>query len=349
MNKSIVWPLSIFIFYLGITSSFGQTVSEKARRHFDRGMAAVETAKSPNDYAAAIEEFKEAARLAPDWPGVYFNLGLVQEKAENYGEAVINFLQYIRLAPKASDIETVKSLINKLEYKFDLLHKENSYSILQNAALNNNKEGVELLIANGADINAKNSNGDTPLSNAINSSNKEIVELLIIKGADTSVKDNNGDSLLHKAIINQVSLEIIELLIATGADMNTKNQYGCTPMHYAARGGQKEAVESLIAYGADVKTRDNNQLTPLHEAAIGGKKETVALLITKGADINAQDNTGYTPLHYAIVQFHKEIVELLLDKGVNINAKDNKGKTPLYYAKNIDKRLANLLKEHGAK
>jgi tetratricopeptide (TPR) repeat protein len=119
MNKIIVLQATIFILFCGIASSFGQTVSEEAKRHFDRGMAAVEMAKSPEDFKDAIKEFEQAIRLAPDWPDVYYNLGMVQEKAEKYSDAVTNLKQYLRLAPNASDVETVKSLINKLEYKLE--------------------------------------------------------------------------------------------------------------------------------------------------------------------------------------------------------------------------------------
>jgi tetratricopeptide (TPR) repeat protein len=92
-------------------------VSEEAQRHFDRGVAAVEMAKSPDDYAISIKEFEQAKRLAPDWPDVYYNLGMVQEKAEKYSDAITSLKQYLRLAPNASDAATVKSLINKLEFK----------------------------------------------------------------------------------------------------------------------------------------------------------------------------------------------------------------------------------------
>jgi hypothetical protein len=117
MNKIIVLRATIFILLCGIASSFGQTVSEEAKRHSDRGMAAVEMAKTAEDYGSAIKEFEQAAKLAPDWPDVYYNLGMVQEKAGKYSDAVTNLQQYLRLAPNASDAETVKSLINKLEYK----------------------------------------------------------------------------------------------------------------------------------------------------------------------------------------------------------------------------------------
>jgi tetratricopeptide (TPR) repeat protein len=123
MKKQNVLIAVIVVLLFGIGSAFGQEVSDEAKRHFDRGVAAVEMAKSPNDYAAAIMEFEQAARLAPDWPDVYYSLGKVQEAAEKYGDAVRSFREYLRLAPDAEDAEEIKSLINRLEYK-----KENMLS-----------------------------------------------------------------------------------------------------------------------------------------------------------------------------------------------------------------------------
>jgi len=107
------------------TNVAAQNVSEEAKRYFARGVAAVEMAKSPSDYESAIKEFGQAVNLAPNWPDVYYNLGLVQEKAEKYGDAVISLRQYLKLAPTAGDIEEVKVLIAKNEYKNEKLLKEN--------------------------------------------------------------------------------------------------------------------------------------------------------------------------------------------------------------------------------
>lgn len=116
MKTIIVFLTSILL--SGMNSSQAQqAVSDEAKRHFDRGMAAVEMAKSAGDYGNAIEEFEQSATLAPDWPDIYYNLGMIQEKAEKYNDAITNLRQYLLLAPNAGDAETVKSLINKLEYK----------------------------------------------------------------------------------------------------------------------------------------------------------------------------------------------------------------------------------------
>jgi hypothetical protein len=119
------------IIIAGFTSVFGQTVSDEAKRHFNRGVAAVEMAKSPADYDVAIKEFRQAIDLAPDWADAYYNLGKVQEQAEKFGDAIASFRQYLRLAPNASDSESVKSLIDKLEFKAEnTLTKADIISVL---------------------------------------------------------------------------------------------------------------------------------------------------------------------------------------------------------------------------
>ena len=112
-----------------LSAANARAVSEEARRHMDRGQAAVEMAKAPEDYAPAIKEFEQAIRLAPDWPAPYYNLGLAQEKAGKFSDAITSLKQYLRLAPNASDAETVKTLINKLEYKRDRSNIEGRWKV----------------------------------------------------------------------------------------------------------------------------------------------------------------------------------------------------------------------------
>jgi tetratricopeptide (TPR) repeat protein len=118
MKKMLILLSAYSILIAGITASFcQQNVSEEAKRHFDRGTAAVEMAKDPDDYKIAIEEFRQATALAPEWPDAFYNLGLVQEKAGQFKDAAATLKTYLRLAPNAGDGDTVKSLINKLEFR----------------------------------------------------------------------------------------------------------------------------------------------------------------------------------------------------------------------------------------
>lgn len=107
-----------------LSSVNAQTVSEEARRHIDRGQAALEMAKTPADLEDAVREFQKAAELAPDWPDPYYNLGMVQNKIERFDDALKNLTRYLQLAPNARDAQEVKQLINKIEYKKEKTEKE---------------------------------------------------------------------------------------------------------------------------------------------------------------------------------------------------------------------------------
>jgi hypothetical protein len=73
--------ICVVILLAWVSVTLADTVSEEAQRYMARGMAAVEMAKTPKDYKRAVLEFEQAAKLAPNWPDVYFNLGSVQAKA----------------------------------------------------------------------------------------------------------------------------------------------------------------------------------------------------------------------------------------------------------------------------
>ncbi len=125
MKRIVVIPLTFLAMCWFPVFSLGQQgVSEEAVRHFDRGLVAVEMAKTNADYEDAIREFEQAVRLAPDWPDAYYNLGMVQEKVGKYEEAIRSYEQYLRLAPDADDAKAVKRRINKLEYKVELMSEQ---------------------------------------------------------------------------------------------------------------------------------------------------------------------------------------------------------------------------------
>ena len=75
------------------------------------------------------------------------------------------------------------------------------------------KEVVELLVANGVDVNTKNEEGDTPLHIALRYDRINLAELLIAKGADVRTQTQDGDTLLHQ-VASKGYKKLIELLIA---------------------------------------------------------------------------------------------------------------------------------------
>ena len=237
------------------------------------------------------------------------------------------------------------------------------------------KEVAELLIAEGADVNAMNMWGGTPLQWAARGGHKEIVELLIENEADLNVKDKGGLTSLDWAIYYHHP-ETAELLHKHGGKAGDELKAADKPtapvaeaaqpepttakahdisIHKAATLGNIEAVKQHLAAGADVNAKDKYGRTPLHTAVDGDYKELIELLIAEGADVNANSKIG-TPLHSAATWGQKEIVELLIAAGADVNAKDKLlGRTPLdeaitsiLFPKGHPK-TADLLRKHGGK
>jgi cytohesin len=248
---------------------------------------------------------------------------------------------------------------------------------IHDAAWGGDIEAVKQHLAAGADVNAKDEHGGTPLHRAVffNSGQKEIVELLLANGAEVNAKDDDGETPLDVAtrskhpnasaetadllrkhggkhgVINGAAaggdIEAVKGFLTAGTDVNAKDAGGETPLYHAAT---KEIAELLIANGAEVNAKDDDGRTPLHDAVFGGHKEVAELLISKGANVNAEEGGFFrTPLHDAAVFGHKEIAELLIAAGADVNANGIIGWTPLHYAAdNGQKEIAELLIAEGA-
>ena len=109
-------------------------------------------------------------------------------------------------------------------------------------------EAVKQHLAAGADVNAKDEDGGTPLLYAAAYGHKEIVELLIVTGANLNVKDEDGKTTLHFAALNGRK-EIVELLIAKGADANAKDEDGETPLDATSVFNKTETANLLRKHG----------------------------------------------------------------------------------------------------
>ncbi len=172
-------------------------------------------------------------------------------------------------------------------------------------------------------------NDGSLLHTAVKYKQTVIVKRLVALGADVNAKEKGGFTPLHNAAISGDS-SIASLLIAAGAEVNARTKNGRTPLHTT---GRREVAQVLIDAGADVHARDRKGSTPLHdEAGSYSKTDLAEFLLSHGADSNAPDSRGQTPLHRAAYYFQPEIVKVLLEHGADPNAKDGEGHTPLYVA-----------------
>ncbi len=142
-----------------VSVALADTVPEEARRYMARGFAAAEMAKTPKDYERAVREFEQAAKLAPDWPDVYSNLGSVQAKAGNYGEAMQYYKRYLELAPQTPDAAKVREEIYKFEYRVEQenlkkdLRKGRGRFSLEDGVIYDSQLGLEWAPSNGQVLN----------------------------------------------------------------------------------------------------------------------------------------------------------------------------------------------------
>lgn len=204
---------------------------------------------------------------------------------------------------------------------------------LYDAVYNNDLEEVKRLIAAGEDVNAKEEiSARIPLLVAAAMGHVKVAALLIENGADVNAKENNGFTPLHRAAAKD-HVKVAALLIEKGADVNAKDEIqGNTPLHTAAFDGHLDMATLLIKNGADVNSKSSYGFTPLHRAAAKGLVAVVELLINKDAKVNAKTDIGDTPLHLAAAKGHVKVAALLIGNGANVNAKNNDGFTPLHNA-----------------
>ena len=202
---------------------------------------------------------------------------------------------------------------------------------------------VGLLLEAGADVNARDEEGLTPLFPAAEC-NPAAFDLLLAAGANLNVRDNKGNTLLHAAARGE-DPAMIKLLLAAGIDINVRNDEGEAPVHdaatwsgwgYGRKGRERRGigvVKALLEAGSDVEARDHGGRTPLHSAAASNYNPAVIkLLLAAGADINARDGDGWTPLHWAAargVLHNLAIVRAVLAAGAEVNVKSEQGNTPL--------------------
>jgi tetratricopeptide (TPR) repeat protein len=114
------------IIELALTLDPSPAVPEEAKRFMARGIAAIKSANESGDFTDAVAEFQKAALAAPWLANVYNNLGIAQDKAGQYAEAISSLKLYLLAAPAANDAEEVKSLIYEIEYREEKAARQSS-------------------------------------------------------------------------------------------------------------------------------------------------------------------------------------------------------------------------------
>ena len=195
-----------------------------------------------------------------------------------------------------------------------------AYRGLHAAAARGDLAAIGRLIAEGADINAKDPHGRTPLMVAAYRRSLKAARVLIKAGADLNALDSQRyDVLTISGVLGDA--EMVRLAIASGADAGlTTSPYDGTALIASAHLGHVEVVRALIAGKAPLDHVNNLGWTALIEAIVlgDGRARHVAVvraLVGGGANVNLADRDGATPLRLARRRGYTEIVRILKRAG----------------------------------
>ena len=162
---------------------------------------------------------------------------------------------------------------------------------------------------------------------------------LVADKADLEARDRQGrTALLLATHANHV--EIARALIEAGADVNAKDAMKDTPFLYAGAEGRDEILELILATGR-ARLDDTNRYggTALIPAAHHGHPSTVRILLQAGLDIDHVNHLGWTALLEAVIlgdggPVYQQIVGILVDAGAR-HIPDRDGVTPLEHARRL--------------
>jgi ankyrin repeat protein len=249
------------------------------------------------------------------------------------------------------------------------------------AAARHSTKMVRALIRGGADVNALNHQGESPLLICVGTEKGlSSAKTLVKAGANVKVKTEYGRTVLHSAALGAVAKpSLIQYLISHGAEVDASDRTGVSPLMFAAMYLDTDCCEAFRENGADIAKMDMWGRTAMHYAATQGKVDTMAWLYNHGlpyddedeagvtplfcaaetnqisavtwlaqalaADIHHRDYMGRTALHWASREGSLDVVSWFLQNGANVNVRDRDGVKPITFATNRDQEAVRSLLE----
>lgn len=238
------------------------------------------------------------------------------------------------------------------------IHLQDKYGNTALFLATSNSKKMEVLLDQGADINARNGDGLSLLLTALIAKERSSVSLLkrrrarvglveaACEGEMNTVRQllqpgkpsaqEKGRALVYALMLKQT--DIVNFLLEQKADLNARARGGLTALMLAASEGDFVMVRTLIERGADVRAQDRegydalmynmDNLIYIHDNV----DDIYPYLIRNGADLRAQSKRGQTALHLAAERGYAYLLPALIQAGAAPDARDKEGRTPLLAA-----------------
>ena len=229
---------------------------------------------------------------------------------------------------------------------------------LHRAARQFDRDKVNELIAGGADVNATNNLGRTPLHASVENIMGWPAPLidLLKAGANPNALDNNGMTplLVLLSTNSSFSKEATAALIEAGANPNAKDRQGRTAIEVSLSGiwpwsSAGDAIPVLVEAGANLSATDDQGRTILHYLAGMGTQSPMFFIHGIGntlaeakVNVSARDKDGNTPLHIAAKTGTSDVYDWLIKHGADLDATNNAGETPRLLALNSTNPFAQF-------
>ena len=238
---------------------------------------------------------------------------------------------------------------------------------------------IQRILGAGANVNARNNEGDTPLHVATRMNRAEAGEYILARGADVfhanfageaplrlalthpsgtlgwlfnpqtiEARDSMGNTMLHYVALWGMDGSI-PFVVQQGLSADAANATGETPLFWAVHHDSASAVDVLLAQGANLHARDSLGNSALHSAVRWNSVNATNALLNAGINVNVHSLNGTTPLHDSVRLSNADIAAILVGRGANIEARDLGGNTPFMEAvRSRHTDAASLLAGAGA-
>ncbi|PJZ36698.1 hypothetical protein CH354_11330 [Leptospira levettii] len=242
----------------------------------------------------------------------------------------LEWYHYIILSPVLV-IDAVKKGYHSIENQIDNFREFQSLPELHKAVIQSDLDKIKKIVTAGANLEAKDKNGETALFYALDRNRVNIARYLIQNKANVNVFNIHGRHLIHPAIKNN-QYDLIKLMLDYGLKPNFDGS-GPTTLTLTTNLNPNnfKLIRLFVEQGVNINAIDKNHYSALMYLTLieNPNLEIVSYMMKKKADVNAEDSSGRSILRLLIERRSQNLnlVKILIKNGANVHSKDKEGQS----------------------